>query len=76
MNNVFSRYSNPTANTWTDTAVDFAMEVLSQAGGTVNVSFYVGNPLAASPSKPQFVQAATPLQRKRLSRGLPTWSRM
>jgi M6 family metalloprotease-like protein len=53
LNNLFSRWSNPTANTWTDATVDLAMEVLSQSGSTITVRFYVGNPLDASPSKPQ-----------------------
>lgn len=56
-NNVFSRWSNPSANTWSDVAVDFAMEVTSQIGNTISVHFYVGDPLNGSPSKPQAVQA-------------------
>jgi M6 family metalloprotease-like protein len=53
MNNLFSVYSNPTANTWTGAAVDFAMEVTGQAGTTVSAYFYVGNPVDALPTKPQ-----------------------
>lgn len=53
INNVFSRWSNPAANTWTDAPVDFAMHVAGQSGAVLNVIFYVGAPASAPPSKPQ-----------------------
>jgi len=53
-NNVFSTWSNPTANTWNDDAVDFAMHVMSQDGNTLNVWFYTyGDAIYAPPAKPQ-----------------------
>jgi M6 family metalloprotease-like protein len=58
-NTVFSRWSNPTANTWTDQAVNFAMEVLNQSGNVINVHFYIGDPESAPPSKPQNLQVST-----------------
>lgn len=54
INNVFSRWSNPTANTWTDAPVDFAMQVVSQSGSDISVQFYVDDAQSAPPSKPHY----------------------
>ena len=55
-NNVFSPKSNPNTNTWANQATSFTMEVFDQNGSTVNAKFYLTDPYAGKPSKPQWLQ--------------------
>jgi hypothetical protein len=55
-NDVFSPYSNPFTHTWNYSQNDFTMEVFNQSGSTVNAKFYLTNPLAGKPSKPQHIR--------------------
>lgn len=52
-NNVFSPYSNPYTHTWNNSLVNFTMEIDSQNNSDLFVNFYLTNPLAGKPSKPQ-----------------------
>jgi hypothetical protein len=55
-NDVFSPKSNPNTNTWGNQATSFTMEVFDQNGSTVNSKFYLTDPYAGKPSKPQYLQ--------------------
>ena len=55
-NDVFSPKSNPNTNTWSNQATSFTMEVFDQNGSTVNAKFYLTDPYAGKPSKPQWLQ--------------------
>ncbi|MBI5661985.1 MAG: T9SS type A sorting domain-containing protein [Ignavibacterium album] len=52
-NDVFSPYSNPCTNTWSNQFNNFTMEVFNQNGTIINARFYLTNPIAGKPSKPQ-----------------------
>lgn len=52
-NDVFSPYSNPYTHTWANQYNSFTMEVFNQNGSIVNARFYLTDPLAGKPSKPQ-----------------------
>ena len=56
-NDVFSNYSNPWARRWANDATNnFTMEIIAQNGSVVNAKFYITNPTAGKPSKPQNLQ--------------------
>lgn len=52
-NDVFSPYSNPNTHTWSNLQNNFTMQVIAQTGSMVNARFFITNPLAGKPSKPQ-----------------------
>lgn len=56
-NDVFSPYSNPYTHTWRNLQNNFTMEITGTSGSTVNARFYLTNPLAGKPSKPQGITA-------------------
>jgi hypothetical protein len=55
-NDVFSPKSNPNTNNWANQATSFTMEVFDQNGSTVNAKFYLTDPYAGKPSKPQWLK--------------------
>ncbi len=57
-NNVFSPYSNPNTHTWNNIPNNFTMEVFDQNGSVLNAKFYLTNPIAGNPSKPQHLKVA------------------
>jgi hypothetical protein len=63
-NDVFSPYSNPYSHTWSNQQNNFTMEIFNQSGSVVNAKFYLTNPLAGKPSKPQHVRVAVNAQHK------------
>jgi hypothetical protein len=68
-NNVFSPKSNPNTNTWDNQATSFTMEVYNQTGSIVNAKFYLSNPYAGKPSKPQWLN----VQRSQNNHPYLTW---
>jgi hypothetical protein len=68
-NNVFSPYSNPYSNTWDDEQTSFTMEISSQSGPTLYAKFYLTDPDAGNPSKPQSVQSTI----SGYSQAITTW---
>jgi len=52
-NDVFSPYSNPYSHTYNNVQENFTMEIFNQSGPIVNAKFYLTNPIAGKPSKPQ-----------------------
>lgn len=52
-NTIFSPWSNPPACTQNGTLSSFGFEVLQSSDSVFDVQFFIGNPLSASPSKPQ-----------------------
>jgi M6 family metalloprotease-like protein len=50
---VFSPWSNPSACTRSGSLTNISFEVLPSSSSTIDVQFFIGNPLNASPSKPQ-----------------------
>jgi len=52
-NNVLSPYSNPYSNTWDDDQTSFTMEISNQSGSTLYAKFYLTDPDAGKPAKPQ-----------------------
>jgi hypothetical protein len=55
-NDVFSPYSNPRTHTWANQQTSFTMELFNQQGSIINARFYLTNPIAGKPSKPQYLQ--------------------
>jgi hypothetical protein len=55
-NDVFSPKSNPNTNTWSNQPTSFTMEIFDQYAFTVNAKFYLADPYAGKPSKPQWLQ--------------------
>jgi M6 family metalloprotease-like protein len=51
-NDVFSRWSNPPAKTWSGQPTDFMMEVITESEGIVTARFVVSNSIDEKPSKP------------------------
>ncbi|MEJ2616628.1 MAG: FlgD immunoglobulin-like domain containing protein, partial [Ignavibacteriaceae bacterium] len=52
LNKTFSPWSNPSACNSSGTLSDIAVEVLPTSGSTLDIQYFIGNPLYASPSNP------------------------
>jgi len=52
-NNVFTPYSNPSACLWSGALTNIGIEILPSSTDVLDIQFFIGNPLNASPSKPQ-----------------------
>ncbi len=57
-NNLFSPWSNPAASSSGGVQAEIALQVTAENQGIVSVEFYLSNPTAAPPSKPQGVIAS------------------
>lgn len=52
LNDVFSPFSNPPANTWNGQPTDLSMEIASENGNVINAKFILFNSIEVKPSKP------------------------
>ncbi len=58
-NTVFTPWSNPSACSKNGTLSNVGIEILPSSTSTLDIQFFIGNPLSASPSRPQDVRTTS-----------------